>query len=57
MSVRERETGTVGGVYDDMLEVFEKGCHANGGVATMVNIPNVKMQICARLPAGRLRAK
>lgn len=44
MSVKEREWGDVGG-DDDMLEVFKKGCHANGGVATMANIPKVKMQI------------
>lgn len=56
MSVREREAGTWGG-DDEMLEVFQRGCYADGGAATMDNIPNVKMQLWASIPAGRLNAK
>lgn len=45
MSERGREAGTWGGGGDEMLEVFQRGCHADGGAATMANIPNVKMQL------------
>lgn len=41
----EGKRGRDVGGDDDMLEVFEKGCHANGGGATIGNIPEVKMQI------------
>lgn len=41
----EGKRGEDVGGDDDMLGVFEKGCHASGGVATTANIPNVKMQI------------